>query len=40
MYITTAGGNNTVENGEHAGALYRMNIGIKGVPEFHSRIGL
>ena len=40
MYITTAGGNNTVENGENAGALYRMNIGIKGVPEFRSRIGL
>lgn len=40
MYVTTAGGNNKTENGEHAGALYRLNLGIKGVPEFRSKISL
>lgn len=38
MYVTTAGGNNKAENGATAGALYRLNLGIKGVPEFRSRI--
>ncbi len=38
MYVTTAGGNNKAENGEGAGALFRINLGIKGVPEFPSRI--
>ena len=37
MYLTTAGGNNTAENGELAGALFRLNLGIKGRPEFRSR---
>lgn len=40
MYVTTAGGNNKAEEGEGAGALFRINLGIKGVPEFASRIGL
>ena len=40
MYVTTAGGNNKAENGEHAGALYRLNLGIKGVPEFRSKISI
>ena len=40
MYVTTAGGNNKAEEGKGAGALFRINLGIKGVPEFASRIGL
>jgi sugar lactone lactonase YvrE len=40
MYVTTAGGNHKEEEGEGAGALFRLNLGIKGVPEFRSRIGL
>ncbi len=40
MYVTTAGGNNKAEEGEGAGALFRINLGIKGMPEFPSRIGL
>lgn len=38
MYVTTAGGDAPAENGELAGALFRLNLGIRGVPEFHSRI--
>ena len=40
MYVTTAGGQNKAEEGAGAGALFRLNLGIKGVPEFRSRIGL
>ncbi len=40
MYVTTAGGNNRAENGATAGALYHLNLGIKGVPEFRSHVGL
>lgn len=40
MYITTAGGDDRDANGPHAGALYRINLGIRGVPEFPSRIGI
>jgi D-xylono/L-arabinono-1,4-lactonase len=40
MYVTTAGGQNKAEEGSGAGALFRLNLGIKGVPEFRSRIGL
>ena len=40
IYVTTAGGNIRHEDGEHAGALFRLNLGIRGVPEFYSRIGL
>jgi sugar lactone lactonase YvrE len=40
MYVTTAGGNHKAEEGAGAGALFRLNLGIKGVPEFRSRIGL
>ena len=40
MYVTTAGGDNKAEEGPGAGALYRLNLGIKGVPDFFSRIGL
>jgi len=38
IYVTTAGGNNRSEEGVSAGALFRINLGIKGVPEFFSRI--
>jgi len=37
LYVTTGGGQNVVENGELAGALFRLNIGVKGRPEFRSR---
>jgi D-xylonolactonase len=40
MYITTAGGDHKAEEGVDAGALFRLNLGIKGVPEFQSRVGL
>jgi len=38
MYVTTAGGNDKTENGATAGALYRLRLGIQGLPEFPSRI--
>lgn len=40
MYVTTAGGNDKAANGPGAGALFRINLGIRGLPEFPSRIGL
>ncbi len=40
IYVTTAGGGNKPEEGEGAGALFRLNPGIRGVAEFPSRIGL
>lgn len=40
IYVTTAGGNNKEENGPGAGGLFRVRQGIRGVPEFPSRIGL
>lgn len=40
IYVTTAGGQNKAEEGDGAGALFRVNLGIRGVPEFRSRIGL
>jgi D-xylonolactonase len=38
MYVTTAGGNDKTENGPGAGALFRLRLGIQGLPEFPSRI--
>jgi D-xylonolactonase len=38
MYVTTAGGHDKARNGPTAGALFRVNIGVKGVPEFYSRL--
>jgi D-xylonolactonase len=38
MYITTAGGHQKEQDGEHAGALFHLNLGVKGVPEFRSRV--
>ena len=40
IYVTTAGGKNGSEEGTGAEALFRLNLGIRGVPEFPSRIGL
>jgi D-xylono/L-arabinono-1,4-lactonase len=40
MYITTAGGDNKPAEGAGAGALFRLNLGIQGVPECMSRVGL
>lgn len=38
MYVTTAGGYDKAENGPGAGALYRLRLGIRGLPESPSRI--
>jgi len=40
IYVTTAGGNNKEVEGPGAGALFRLNLGIRGMPEFLSRIGV
>ena len=40
IYVTTAGGDDRAEEGELAGALFRLDLGIKGRPEYPSRIGL
>jgi len=40
IYVTTAGGRDKPNEGEGAGALFRINVGIRGVPEFLSRIGI
>lgn len=38
MYVTTAGGTQKDTDGPGAGALFRLRLGIRGVPEFVSRI--
>ena len=38
IYVTTIGGDNRDEQGPGAGGLFRLKLGIKGVPDFHSRI--
>jgi D-xylonolactonase len=40
MYVTTAGGHQKEIDGPGSGALFRLRPGIKGVPEFYSRVGL
>jgi len=40
LYVTTAGGHDREHEGPLAGALFRLNLGVRGVPEFFSRIGL
>ena len=40
MYVTTAGGNDKPNEGPGAGALFRLNLGIRGKPEFLSRVGM
>ena len=40
IYVTTAGGHDRASEGPLAGALFRLRLGIRGVPEFLSKIGL
>ena len=38
LYVTTAGGNDKAQFGPGAGALFRVRPGVRGLPEFPSRI--
>ncbi|MBN1250057.1 MAG: SMP-30/gluconolactonase/LRE family protein [Anaerolineae bacterium] len=38
MYITTASVGNRAQEGPLAGALFHLNLGIKGLPEFRSKV--
>ncbi len=38
LYVTTAGGDNKEQHGEGAGAVFRVRPGVRGKPEFLSRI--
>ena len=40
LYVTTAGGDRKEEEGEGAGALFRLRPEVGGVPEFRSKVGL
>lgn len=40
IFVTTAGGNDRNSEGPGAGAVFQLDLGIKGLPEFFSRIGL
>jgi D-xylonolactonase len=40
LYVTTAGGQDRAQFGAGAGALFRVRPGVRGVPEFASRISL
>jgi sugar lactone lactonase YvrE len=40
IYVTTAGGDNRPTEGEGAGAVFRLNQGVRGVPEFFSKISI
>lgn len=40
MYVTTIGGDNKADEGPGAGALFRLKPGIRGVPDYYSRIGI
>lgn len=40
LYVTTAGGDNPDTEGLDAGALFQLNLGIRGVPEFFSRLNI
>jgi len=40
MYVTTAGGQDRAANGATAGALFHLDLGIQGKPEFRSRVKL
>jgi D-xylonolactonase len=37
-YVTTAGGQDRATNGELAGALFQADLGVRGRPEFRSRL--
>ena len=38
MYVTTAGGEDRATEGSGAGAIFYLNLGIQGIPEFLSKI--
>lgn len=38
IYVTSIGGDDRVQYGPGSGALFRLNLGIKGLPEYYSRI--
>jgi sugar lactone lactonase YvrE len=40
IYVTTAGGHQKETAGPGAGVLFRVNVGIRGVPEFPSRVAV
>ena len=40
IYVTTIGGDKRAEMGPGAGALFRLRPGVKGVPDYYSRVGL
>ncbi len=41
IYVTTAGGDNKPVEGEGAGALFRLRVpGVRGLPEYYSRVCL
>ena len=40
MYVTTAGGEDKKGEGPGAGCLYRLNLGIRGKPEYLSKVGI
>ncbi|MBW4650262.1 MAG: SMP-30/gluconolactonase/LRE family protein [Kastovskya adunca ATA6-11-RM4] len=40
MFVTTAGGNNREQEGSGAGAVFHLNLGIQGVPEFLSQVAV
>jgi D-xylonolactonase len=40
LYVTTAGGDDRAQEGSGAGALFRLKPGVRGLPEFPSRIRL
>jgi D-xylono/L-arabinono-1,4-lactonase len=40
MYVTTANQDGKEQEGAGAGALFRLDLGIQGVPEYFSRVGL
>lgn len=40
IYITSGGGQDKAAEGEMAGSLFKLNLGIQGIPEFYSCVGI
>jgi len=40
LYVTTAGGDDRAAEGDGAGALFRLRPGVRGLPEYRSRVCL
>ena len=40
IYVTSIGGDDRAKHGPGAGALFRLRLGIKGLPEFYSRVSV